>query len=714
MPRASAVEATIVLGLVIATTTLSARAQDLEDEAEAMGEVDLLQLLNVEVSTATKTVESLDDAPAIITVVTAEDIARWGYQSVGEALQHVLGFYLLDDHILPNAGVRGVTGGLAAESGVIKVMIDGASVAYRATSGNWLGVELIPLGAVKQIEIIRGPASALYGADAFLGVVNIITLSPEDLPVVDARGHMGTIGAHPGGQFDVTSGGRWGNFDLMVAAAGEAKDRSGLTIPEQSPTTTVPAYNQAGNHAANLQRRSIVATVRAGYRVPKTADVILTAVASAIEREGDFAHWAQLTGGVDGAGRDVGTVINLGQARVTGNGRLYLTDHFHLALMGTYFQGQVLGNDRIEVASDQFWVKRRGGYRGMDANLEARLIPSDDINLILGVETLVDNEDKPASQRISKDTGENIEASIEQESVTLTNLGAYLSSNYKLLDPWLKLTGGVRVDRHSIYGSQITGRLGATSRWSRAIVMKILYGSSFKAPSPYLLYAEPLGPGDVIGNEDLKPQSIDTYELQVAYKPSLLFHISSGIAYSIVRDKAEFAPRGINQSAQNIANQRSLSWETRVDSNYDVVQGYFSFERVFATRNLGREGYVAELIGSRNVVYPPWIARAGVSVDLPLHHELPVQLSFQGIHVASRAASNASILESGQRFDLPSYLWLNASLVAPRIFFVPGHETTIALRAKNLLDVRGPDPGFFGFELPLTAREVMIELRHVY
>jgi iron complex outermembrane receptor protein len=48
------------------------------------------------------------------------------------------------------------------------------------------------------------------------------------------------------------------------------------------------------------------------------------------------------------------------------------------------------------------------------------------------------------------------------------------------------------------------------------------------------------------------------------------------------------------------------------------------------------------------------------------------------------------------------------------LFLIPGHETTIALRGKNLLGALGPDPGFSGFELPLVAREIMLELRHRY
>src|SRR5687768_4921423 len=71
-----------------------------EPEGEAISDLDLVKLLNVEVSTASKTSESVDDAPAVITVVTREDIQRWGYQSVAEVLSHTVGFYLVDDHIL--------------------------------------------------------------------------------------------------------------------------------------------------------------------------------------------------------------------------------------------------------------------------------------------------------------------------------------------------------------------------------------------------------------------------------------------------------------------------------------------------------------------------------------------------------------------------------------------------------------------------------------
>ncbi|HEX2875126.1 MAG TPA: TonB-dependent receptor, partial [Polyangiaceae bacterium] len=465
-------------------------------EGEAASDLDLVKLLNVEVSTASKTAESVEDAPAVITVVTREEIRRWGYQSVAEVLSHTVGFYLIDDHILPNASVRGVSGGLGAESGGIKVMIDGRSVAYRSTSGNWLGVELVPLESVEQIEIIRGPASALYGADAFLGVVNVITTAPDAARPVRARVAVGLTETNPAGRFDVAGGTQFGNFDFSLGAAGEYDDRTGLSLPAESPAPTLPVSVGRRRTTLDLQRRSLVLTSKLGYATDR-GHVRLSAFASGLTRGGDLAHWAQLTS--DGSSSR-GTRVALGQLRLNVDSLLKASRTFELALQGTYFQGGILPQDRVEIGSDLFYVERHQAYRGVDTTLEARFTPSSRLSLITGAEVLYDHETLGAPERIDRATGRAVLSSGSDRTVDLRNLGAYASVNYKLFDPGLKLTGGLRYDQHSAYGSQITGRIGATSRLSSSVVAKLLYGSAFKAPSPYLLYATPLRPGDVVGN----------------------------------------------------------------------------------------------------------------------------------------------------------------------------------------------------------------------
>jgi outer membrane receptor for ferrienterochelin and colicins len=703
-------------GVVLAIGLAAPVARADDTKPAPIDDLDLVKLLNVQVSTATKTSEGIDEAPAVITVVTRDDIHRWGYQSVGEVLSHCVGFYLIDDHILPNAGVRGMTGGLGAESGVVKVMIDGRSVAYRTTSGNWLGVELVPLESVKQIEIIRGPASALYGADAFLGVVNVITDPPDETRPVRARLFTGATGSNPSEQLDVVSGGQSGRFDYMVGAAGEYGSRSGLTLPPESPAPTLPVYVGARRVANNLDRRSLVLQGRVGYREPTVGHVVLSTYVSGFERGGDFAPWAQLTNSSNIYDHKVGTVVSEGQLRVNLDGLLHATRTLDLELQSTYFRGGVLPADRIEIGSDLFYVRRNTSYRGVDSVLEARWIPAKRYNLIGGIEGIYDQEDLLAPRRINRLTDQAVlSAQATDYRAALVNLGAFVSSNVTVIDQWLKLTGGVRYDNHSIYGGQLTGRVGATSRWSDALVTKALYGSAFKAPSPYLLYASPLRPGDVEGNAKLNPQTIQTLEFQVSWKPNAVFGATSGISYNWLFDKAEFTPQGINQTARNVASQRSLSWETRLDAkHYEDYTGYLSAEIVRSVRDLGQEGYAAGLVGTDNVVYPPYIFRAGLMIGLPSPLSFPLMAGGEAIYVGPRRAADTSQIENGGPFDLPPYALINLSIATRELYLFRGQESRIALRVKNLLQSRGPDPGFSGFEYPLTPREIFLEIQHTY
>ncbi|HEY5961881.1 MAG TPA: TonB-dependent receptor plug domain-containing protein, partial [Polyangiaceae bacterium] len=307
--------------LLVCTALLAANHVNAEPSGKVESdELDLVKLLNVEVSTATKTSESLDDAPAVITVITQDDIQRWGYQTVGEVLQHTVGFYLVDDQITPNAGVRGMTGGLGSESGTIKVMIDGRSVAYRTTSGNWLGIELIPLGSIAQIEVIRGPASALYGADAFLGVVNIITVKPDHLRPVRARLVSGRSAGAQSTWGEIVGGTRLGDFDFLVGAAGEYGSSGSLSLPPESPAPTLAPGLGTRRTAVNLERRSLVLQTRIGYRPNQFDHLVLAVYGSGMQRGGDFAQWAQLTNGNIYGDNTGGTSIGLQQLRTNIDG----------------------------------------------------------------------------------------------------------------------------------------------------------------------------------------------------------------------------------------------------------------------------------------------------------------------------------------------------------------------------------------------------------
>jgi iron complex outermembrane receptor protein len=139
-----------------------------------------------------------------------------------------------------------------------------------------------------------------------------------------------------------------------------------------------------------------------------------------------------------------------------------------------------------------------------------------------------------------------------------------------------------------------------------------------------------------------------------------------------------------------------------------------SFEYVRSRRELGEIGYAANLVGTSNIVYPPYILRAGAVAAIPSIPAIPLSLGTEGMYVGPRRAADASVLAAGGQFDLKSYATLNAFISTRDLYLIRGHESVIALRVYNLLGTTGPNPGFSGFEYPLAPREIFLELRHLY
>jgi outer membrane receptor protein involved in Fe transport len=126
------------------------------------------------VGAASKQQVSVDDAPASVTVITREELRAFGYQTLPEALQGVRGFFLADDRIYTYVGVRGFQppGDLNTR---ILVLWDGHPIndvwAGQAFTARDLEADL---SAIDRIEVVRGPASILFGTGAFFGVINVV------------------------------------------------------------------------------------------------------------------------------------------------------------------------------------------------------------------------------------------------------------------------------------------------------------------------------------------------------------------------------------------------------------------------------------------------------------------------------------------------------------------------------------------------------------
>lgn len=178
------------------------------------------------------------DAPNSTTIVTAQDLRLSGIQEPGLALRRVAGVSLLQtDPGNPQMNIRGLNQRL---SNRIIVLIDGRSVYLDFLGATFWG--MLPLNSedIERIEVIRGPASALYGADAFSGIVNIITRNPGE------GGNYLSAGLGNEGQFRLATGAsaRVGRFRFRLSGGYQRANQFAIEVgPERldaQPSVTDP------------------------------------------------------------------------------------------------------------------------------------------------------------------------------------------------------------------------------------------------------------------------------------------------------------------------------------------------------------------------------------------------------------------------------------------------------------------------------------------
>lgn len=154
-------------------------------EAQRLKDLSIEELMDLEVTIATRSEASLSSTPGAVYVLTGDEIRRAGHSSIPEALRMVPGFYV--SHWTSQAWdvtARGFGPGLSLTSSAflnqLLVMIDGVVVYTPLYAGVWWALQDIDIADVDRIEVIRGPGGSLWGTNATHGVVNVITKSAAE------------------------------------------------------------------------------------------------------------------------------------------------------------------------------------------------------------------------------------------------------------------------------------------------------------------------------------------------------------------------------------------------------------------------------------------------------------------------------------------------------------------------------------------------------
>jgi iron complex outermembrane receptor protein len=206
--------------------TSLASAQEAPNPFDEPDESELFRLDERLVTVASRYAQSVRKAPSIVTLLTADDLRAGGFRTVSEALRTLPGLYLwTSPEGRDLAAIRGI---ISPDNNKLLVLVDGVPFYDGLYTHGFIG-DPLPISAIKQIEVIKGPGSAIYGTNAFAGVVNIVTFDGRDLDGARVR-----LMAGSGNRWDLTAtgGGRQvvGGREVVASAFARVYRQDGFGI----------------------------------------------------------------------------------------------------------------------------------------------------------------------------------------------------------------------------------------------------------------------------------------------------------------------------------------------------------------------------------------------------------------------------------------------------------------------------------------------------
>lgn len=511
------VAAVLTLPVALAHAAPAPQSSEEDELTQVYGDAD-------SVSIATGSARSLRRAPAVASVITAADIAAMGATDLDQVLESVAGIHVSRsaNNYAPLYVVRGI---VSQESPQVLVLQDGVpiTVGYTGNKGNlWGGY---PVDHIARIEVMRGPGSALYGSDAFSGVINIITKTAADTPGTELGARDGSFHTH---DLWVQHGGDVGPVDVSayVRVGQTAGYKSVIGADTQSfndgvfgsHASLAPGSVNVGNHAidANFDAGYGNWRARLGY---KLRDDLGTGagIASALDPVGQQRS-SRLTSSLSWADPQFARDWGLGAIVSTQQYAQTIPVQFDLLPPGTVLPSGAFPNGLI--GAPDFWERqlRTSGYADYSGFAQHRIrigAGHDDINMYRTSEmrnfNYAPNGAPVPLPEVVDFSDTNPYIFPQRRKIDYL----YLQDEWHLAKDW-DLTAGLRRDHYSDFGNTTNPRAALVWDASFDLTAKLLYGRAFRAPSFNESYSitNPVA----LGNPKLKPETNNTLETSFAWQ----------------------------------------------------------------------------------------------------------------------------------------------------------------------------------------------------
>jgi outer membrane receptor for ferrienterochelin and colicin len=451
--------------------------EDLTTLAEKMG-ISVDELLNMQITVSSKTELTPRESPGIVSVITNEEIQNSGARDLIDILRFVPGFSInYDGDGVIGPGIRGNWG----QEGKILILLDGQQMNDGLFLSNCLGNHF-DVNQIQRIEISRGPGSSIYGGSAELSVINIITKSGQEINGIKAVGTISEM-KETFGRRNITfiSGKKIKDFEFSLTG-----------FYGENYRTNNPYYSfyGVGDSAALSDSYTKNINLKLKYKNLSYSFILDNYSNLAIYDENYYEEY-------NGFMSELKYDIKL-------NDKMTVTPKISIKHNKPWY---IKGEPKYERVAQIYDFNLNFSYK---INKNVDLIAGGNYDYYLGF-----YENKSSDTTITFYNG--------AESLFFHNISGYVQTI--ISSKIVNFTFGGRFEYHNLYGSSFAPRAGITKVIDN-FHFKLLYSRAFHSPSV----------GNIIYNQEIKPEIADITELELGYRINQNLFFTSNL-FDIRMDK---------------------------------------------------------------------------------------------------------------------------------------------------------------------------------
>ncbi|MGZ4998734.1 MAG: TonB-dependent receptor plug domain-containing protein [Methylomonas sp.] len=706
--------------ILVSTASLCAKAVaqpvSVEEEERALSQIYGGEEM---VSIASGYKQPISKAPSIATVITAADIKQIGATDIDEVLETVPGLHVERNTIgyNPIYTFRGIYSQFNQQ---VLMMVNGIPItnSYTGSRGEvWGGM---PIKDIARIEVVRGPGSAVYGADAFAGVINVITKTRQDIEGTEVGGRVGSFDTYDGWGLH---GGEWAGFDVALALEYHKTAGQNSIVDADLQSQFDSIFGTRASLApgpVNLSRDNLDARLdlsRGNWRfrggLQHRSDWGNgTGVAQALDPVNRFGsdRWnADMTYHTDEIDNwdlttqlsyfetsqeiernltlfPAGTTLPIGANGQIGPGAPVTFPNGYIGNPEVWERHVRISQSFAYTGFQQHQIRSGIGFN-YDSLFKARVSQNFGIDPTTGTPIPF----LPGIPVIDvSGTSSTFIPEVDRKVAYL-----FLQDQWNFANDWT-LTAGARYDRYSDFGNTFNPRAALIWEARYDLTAKLMYGSAFRAPSFQELYI--INNPAQLGNPSLKPETMDNVELGFDYRPTDRLRLGLNFFSYWWKEMIRFVPdsNATTSTAQNTGSQQGYGTELETEwQALDMLKliGNYAYQRSRDEASNHDSGFAP-------------------------HHQIYLRADWAFLPDWSFSPQAKWIVNRDRSFGdtrqpVADYTWVDLTLRRHNIL----EHVEIAFSVRNLFDVRAREPSLPGNpqaaipnDLPLASRNFYGEI----